>query len=550
MGLMKEKVNNIAYAIPAVMIFSALFFIRGIPFEDDAYIFYRYAENWASGNGPVFNIGENVEGYSSFLWQVILTLGAYFSLPPEKFAPFLNLAIGIICIFFVGYIREPLFFSKPRLAAFTLPLFYALSYGFYYYAANGMDTIIFSLVLMICILTLYRGKKNGNYIPALISLIMMDLVRAEGFVYSIILILLFAFFVYRDEKRLSRKLLLTLAAFFGTTALLFLLRHSYYNEWMPATVMTKGYGTYLIKQFILEGDFEAFKEFLRVILSGFKYEAFLLLTGAWIPFVLLLLKENRKNFLLWLIAVSITLNIAITVWAGGDYFPYKRHLVVVFPILIIFVAWAVDFLFNKYWKSTFFIKASLSVIAFLLIVSWTIFFIRPKMPEKVFLAGNTHTEYLREVGLALSEIDEPTIMMSQMIGKMSYYAGPDVYVRDILGLTDIHNAKYGDSWSFNLDGKGSCGRTDFDYSFNSPFDLFFYNSTNMHNKFISFCQENPALCEERYRFFRSDKWPDSYFYIIANINHPVSRVLEEKFDAVALSIGMELRVPVKVEIYN
>ena len=40
---------------------------------DDAYIAYRYAENWARGLGPVFNSGERVEGYSDFLWVALLT---------------------------------------------------------------------------------------------------------------------------------------------------------------------------------------------------------------------------------------------------------------------------------------------------------------------------------------------------------------------------------------------------------------------------------------------------------------------------------------------
>ncbi|MGK3982234.1 hypothetical protein WME99_04315 [Sorangium sp. So ce136] len=39
---------------------------------DDAYISFRYAENLARGNGLVCNVGERVEGYTSFLWTVLL----------------------------------------------------------------------------------------------------------------------------------------------------------------------------------------------------------------------------------------------------------------------------------------------------------------------------------------------------------------------------------------------------------------------------------------------------------------------------------------------
>ena len=39
---------------------------------DDAYISYRYAENFAKGDGLVFNKGEYVEGYTNFLWVILL----------------------------------------------------------------------------------------------------------------------------------------------------------------------------------------------------------------------------------------------------------------------------------------------------------------------------------------------------------------------------------------------------------------------------------------------------------------------------------------------
>src|SRR6185295_8846902 len=39
---------------------------------DDAYISFRYAENLATGHGLVFNPGDRVEGYTDFLWVVLL----------------------------------------------------------------------------------------------------------------------------------------------------------------------------------------------------------------------------------------------------------------------------------------------------------------------------------------------------------------------------------------------------------------------------------------------------------------------------------------------
>jgi hypothetical protein len=41
---------------------------------EDALVSFRYAQNIADGNGPVFNPGERVEGYTNFLWLVLIAL--------------------------------------------------------------------------------------------------------------------------------------------------------------------------------------------------------------------------------------------------------------------------------------------------------------------------------------------------------------------------------------------------------------------------------------------------------------------------------------------
>lgn len=43
---------------------------------DDAFISCRYARNLAEGHGLVYNVGERVEGYTNFLWTVLVALGS------------------------------------------------------------------------------------------------------------------------------------------------------------------------------------------------------------------------------------------------------------------------------------------------------------------------------------------------------------------------------------------------------------------------------------------------------------------------------------------
>ena len=41
--------------------------------QDDAYTSLRYVKNFLEGKGLVFNEGERVEGYTNFLWIMILS---------------------------------------------------------------------------------------------------------------------------------------------------------------------------------------------------------------------------------------------------------------------------------------------------------------------------------------------------------------------------------------------------------------------------------------------------------------------------------------------
>ena len=69
-------------ASPWVLVFPALVFFFWQQFRwdfivDDAYISFRYAKNFAEGQGLVYNPGEApVEGYTNLLWTLLLSLPA------------------------------------------------------------------------------------------------------------------------------------------------------------------------------------------------------------------------------------------------------------------------------------------------------------------------------------------------------------------------------------------------------------------------------------------------------------------------------------------
>jgi hypothetical protein len=64
---------------------------------DDAFISFRYARNWAAGDGLVFNPGfERVEGYTNFLWVAWLAAFDVLGAKPEHVAPVLSLLLTVV----------------------------------------------------------------------------------------------------------------------------------------------------------------------------------------------------------------------------------------------------------------------------------------------------------------------------------------------------------------------------------------------------------------------------------------------------------------------
>ena len=65
---------------------------------DDAYITFRYAGNLARGHGPVYNPGERVEGYTSFLWMLLMAVVSAIGWDPVIAAKVLGTACSLLTL--------------------------------------------------------------------------------------------------------------------------------------------------------------------------------------------------------------------------------------------------------------------------------------------------------------------------------------------------------------------------------------------------------------------------------------------------------------------
>lgn len=118
------------------------------PYEDDAYIYLRYARHLAAGQGPVWNVGqEPVEGYTSALYQAVLTATDALGWDAATRAGWLGIGASLLTLALTWLLANRLNPGRPLLNLLA-PLLLALSKEYQYWTTAGMETPIYALMLV------------------------------------------------------------------------------------------------------------------------------------------------------------------------------------------------------------------------------------------------------------------------------------------------------------------------------------------------------------------------------------------------------------------
>ena len=155
---------------------------------DDAYISLRYASNLAEGHGLVWNVGERVEGYTNFLWTVLIAL--LLRLTPLE-APLLALVLGglvfILNLIVAAQLEERLLgaLGSPTKLAFA-PLLLALHSVFIAYGSTGMETGLCALLVSLGALALCGPWSGRGTLLAGAALIAATLCRPDHALFYVV----------------------------------------------------------------------------------------------------------------------------------------------------------------------------------------------------------------------------------------------------------------------------------------------------------------------------------------------------------------------------
>lgn len=214
---------------------------------DDAFITFRYAENLANGHGLVFNPGgEAVEGYSNFLWLLVLAL-----LYKVGFSTYLTAkCLGLLTAGATGtalfwYFRD----DKHSLRWLAGPLF-LVCLPLVFWALSGLELGLHALIVTLTVLAAWRQSR---WTYALIPLLVLS--RPEGAPIAVVLLAsMFVSDILNKRAKISFYLIalgVTVVAFGGLT----LFRIEVFGYPFPNTyyakMQQKLYGFDLLLEFLL-----------------------------------------------------------------------------------------------------------------------------------------------------------------------------------------------------------------------------------------------------------------------------------------------------------
>jgi hypothetical protein len=213
---------------------------------DDAFISFRYARNLIDGHGLVFNPGERVEGYTNFLWVLLMAACMKAGLSAEILSNVIGIASGTtILLVMAGLGARSGGWSDPWI--WIAPMALAVNRTFGAWSTGGLETQFFALLVLAAnVRYLGERRKEAPY-PwgSALLFALAALTRPEGIMFFGAAAILFGI----DTFLLRRRPLASFSVWAGIFGIIVAThmawRHAYYGHLLPNTYYAKVSGLWI-----------------------------------------------------------------------------------------------------------------------------------------------------------------------------------------------------------------------------------------------------------------------------------------------------------------
>jgi len=322
-----RRTGNILLLVLPALLLPAWLSIADFDLVDDSYIPMVYARNLAEGHGIVFYPGgERVEGYTSFLWLVWLTLSGWLHISYTMAAYWTSLVMGMAGIALAAFLYRQVYHPEASqrelwwLWPFAAGAAVLCDVSHTAWSASGMETTTYAFGLLGLA---YALIKPWPVWSTCLFLLLTSLIRPEGLAFGLLVLIYWyreGIFTKSAIKRFVFIVVLPLGLFF-------LFRWIYFGYLFPNTFYAKHDfgGLYLLKR-------------------GMEYVTYFFRPRPLFFFAVFALWLESKSCrtrsgLLWGFAL---LQIALVTAEGGDHFTLHRFLVPAIPFFSILAIRGMD----------------------------------------------------------------------------------------------------------------------------------------------------------------------------------------------------------------
>lgn len=390
--------------------------------SDDAFISYRYAENFFKGHGLVFNPGERVEGYSNLLYTLLMVpaffIGKAFV---YSYSFSLNILFGLAALLvFCGFIVH----RYGQRHALLGGLLFSANPILWLHINTGLESILVLLWQLIGWTSMERYLENKttkkHLYFLLTSIVLLLVTRVDGFIFAGILVFYLLFF-----RREYWTALFTFLTTVVVESMYIALRYAYYGDVLNNAYYAKVSGTLLTR--LQHG----LQDFITIVFHSGIWP-YVIVFGLTIVLTILGYYRSasaiKRKSLVWPFPIVGALClIAYWIFIGGDVF-HERFLLLLYPLgIFLLVA-----LLQKYTNTVFAVITTLVFVVFGLNT----------------IGDNEHLMYATNgpqydmwitLGQYLKEHEPQSTLAVDAAGKIPFFS--ELYTTDMLGLNDKHIAK-------------------------------------------------------------------------------------------------------------
>lgn len=399
---------------------------------DDAYIFFRYAENIRNGHGYVFNIGQNVEGTTSLAWTLLLVGFAYLNAPLLWATKILS---GLSVLTILAVLGFELDRRQVPVAIIALALSLLLfNPHFVLSIMMGLETGLFALCLLILCIAAdgYLQTDGRNYGPWLGGAgVLLFMTRPE----SVGVLLLFGIGLIGIRLMSAKN----------------------YSLW-PAGIWLLGIGAVTLWRWFTFGDYIPnsaraksvleFSTLFLAVLSPRVQAGLIYVKGLASVSVLLLafgmigLVSLRKHYLGVITLIVMAVGGGTVLLNSGDWMPFSRLLTPYLPLLALLAAIGLSRILEQLGKTRQHVFVLTAILLTIAVIGNAFWGLRDRTP---FVADSwPGGRCYEQLGIVLRpHLSQQTLLAAEAIGILGYEVGT-APILDIFGLTDAeiaHNGK-------------------------------------------------------------------------------------------------------------